>query len=97
MIQNPSLPMGFVNQAVSMEMANDIEDTEGYTRLQKPFDGYEKLQKAQNSVGETQDYPEYMIPQDQSDVYEEVSDTIRNRPSNDNPYDRQVAVADYTD
>ena len=78
MIQNPSLPMGFVNRSVSMEMDNDTQDTEGYTRLQKPFDGYEKLQKPQNPVGETQDYPEYMIPVDQSAVYEEISDSRRN-------------------
>ena len=75
--KNPNLEMGFVNQAVSTEMGNESE----YTRLQRP-----KLLKLQNPVREIQDYNEYMVPQDQSDEYEEVSKPRRNRSTNDNPY-----------
>ena len=46
-VQNPNLQMGFVNQAVSNEMANDS----GYMRLQRPFDGYDKLVRDTGLVG----------------------------------------------
>ena len=72
--QNSTLPMESINQAISMEMENYCR----YTRLQKPYDGYEKLQKPQNPSRETQNYSEYMVPQDQSDVYEEIPDFERN-------------------
>ena len=77
-VQNPNLQMGFVNRPVSMEMDSDTQDTEGYTRLHRPFDGYEKLQKPPNPVGETHDYSEYMVPVDQSAVYEGIYDSRRN-------------------
>ena len=69
-IQNPYLEMGSINRAVSMEMIDDA----GYTKLQRPSDCYEKIQAPQNPVREIQEYPEYRVNGDQSDVYEVVSD-----------------------
>ena len=69
--QNPSIEMGFVNRAVSIETVDDS----GYARLQRPTES--KLQKPQNPVRESQDYSEYMVPQDLSDEYEEVLDSRR--------------------
>ena len=67
-IQNSNLQMGSINRAVSMAM----DDESGYTKLQRPTDGYKNPQRLQNHVIETQDYSEYMVPQDHYDEYEEI-------------------------
>ena len=91
-IQNSNLEMGFVNQALSMEVNNDS----GYRGLQKPLDGYETIQKPGNPLGDIPDYPEYMATENQFDIYEEVSDTDRKQSNHDDTYDGQVGVTQYS-
>ena len=87
-IQNSNIELGFPNQAVSMTTESP------YTRLQRPFDGYEQLR---HPLRERRSEPEYLEPQGDPNGYEEMRDSRRSESGNNNTYNGRVDVFDYSD
>ena len=73
------MELGFPNPSVCIA----VEDEADYTGLQRDRDGYEQLQEPGNTTLETQDDSEYIYPQEQAVMYEEIPDCRKSQSDTD--------------